>query len=125
MLVFEGILPFVAPKFWREAFRKFTEMSDGQIRFAGLASMVDRRSLILLLVLMMRRWLLPEHIEDVLPAEARAIERLRRAILDLFERHGYELVAPPLLEYVESLLSGTGKDLDLATFSSSTGSRAA
>ena len=64
----------------------------------------------------MRRWLLPEHIEDVLPAEARAIERLRRAILDLFERHGYELVAPPLLEYVESLLSGTGKDLDLATF---------
>jgi len=64
----------------------------------------------------MRRWLLPEHIEDVLPAEARAIERLRRAILDLFESHGYELVAPPLLEYLESLLSGTGRDLDLATF---------
>ena len=64
----------------------------------------------------MRRWLLPEHIEDVLPVEARAIERLRRAILDLFERHGYELVAPPLLEYLESLLSGTGRDLDLATF---------
>jgi ATP phosphoribosyltransferase regulatory subunit len=64
----------------------------------------------------MRRWLLPEHIEDVLPAEARAIERLRRDILDLFEAHGYELVAPPLLEYVESLLSGTGRDLDLATF---------
>ena len=64
----------------------------------------------------MRRWLLPEHIEDVLPKEARAIERLRRAILDLFESHGYELVAPPLLEYVESLLSGTGRDLDLATF---------
>ena len=64
----------------------------------------------------MRRWLLPEHIEDVLPAEARAIERLRRAILDLFESHGYDLVAPPLLEYVESLLSGTGRDLDLATF---------
>jgi ATP phosphoribosyltransferase regulatory subunit len=64
----------------------------------------------------MRRWLLPEHIEDVLPAEACAIERLRRAILDLFESHGYELVAPPLLEYVESLLSGTGRDLDLATF---------
>jgi len=64
----------------------------------------------------MRRWLLPEHIEDVLPAEARAMERLRRAVLDLFEVHGYELVAPPLLEYVESLLSGTGRDLDLATF---------
>jgi len=64
----------------------------------------------------MRRWLLPEHIVDVLPAEARAIERLRRGILDLFESHGYELVAPPLLEYVESLLSGTGRDLDLVTF---------
>jgi ATP phosphoribosyltransferase regulatory subunit len=63
-----------------------------------------------------RRWLLPEHIEDVLPAEARAIERLRRTILDLFESRGYELVAPPLLEYLESLLSGTGRDLDLATF---------
>jgi len=64
----------------------------------------------------MRRWLLPEHIQDVLPAEARAMERLRRLILDLFEVHGYELVAPPLLEYVESLLSGTGRDLDLVTF---------
>ena len=64
----------------------------------------------------MRRWLLPEHIVDVLPAEARVIEHLRRTILDLFETHGYELVAPPLLEYVESLLSGTGRDLDLATF---------
>ena len=64
----------------------------------------------------MRRWLLPEHIVDVLPAEARAIERLRRAILDLFESCGYELVAPPLLEYLESLLSGTGRDMDLATF---------
>jgi hypothetical protein len=52
----------------------------------------------------------------VLPAEARAIERLRRTILDLFESHGYELVAPPLLEYLESLLSGTGRDLELATF---------
>lgn len=39
MLVIEGVLPFVAPRFWREAFRKFTEMNDGQIRFAGLASM--------------------------------------------------------------------------------------
>ncbi len=64
----------------------------------------------------MRRWLLPEHIEDVLPEEARAMERLRRAILDLFESHGYELVAPPMLEYLESLLSGTGRDLDLVTF---------
>ena len=64
----------------------------------------------------MRRWLLPEHIEDILPADARTVERLRRATLDLFAIHGYELVQPPLLEYTESLLSGTGRDLDLATF---------
>ena len=62
----------------------------------------------------MRRWLLPEHIEDILPADARTVERLRRATLDLFAIHGYELVQPPLLEYTESLLSGTGRDLDLA-----------
>lgn len=64
----------------------------------------------------MRRWLLPEHIEDILPAEARTLEQLRRSILDLFASHGYALVQPPLIEYAESLLSGTGKDLDLATF---------
>ncbi len=64
----------------------------------------------------MRKWLLPEYIEDILPAEACRIEALRRAMLDLFEVHGYQLVLPPLLEYVESLLTGTGHDLDLKTF---------
>jgi ATP phosphoribosyltransferase regulatory subunit len=62
------------------------------------------------------RWLLPENIEDVLPAEAARIEALRRRVLDLFAVHGYELVIPPLLEYLESLLTGTGHDLDLRTF---------
>ncbi len=64
----------------------------------------------------MRTWLLPEFIEDILPAEAARIERLRRMVLDLFETWGYELVMPPLLEYVESLLTGTGHDMDLLTF---------
>lgn len=64
----------------------------------------------------MRTWLLPEYIEDVLPAEARRIEHLRRLVLDDFAVHGYELVMPPLLEYVDSLLTGTGHDLDLQTF---------
>ena len=64
----------------------------------------------------MRTWLLPEYIEDILPEEARRIERLRRRILDDFAVHGYELVMPPLLEYVDSLLTGTGHDLDLQTF---------
>ena len=64
----------------------------------------------------MRRWLLPESIEDILPAEARQVERLRRLLLDEFRLHGYELVMPPLLEYLESLLTGSGRDLDLRTF---------
>ena len=64
----------------------------------------------------MRTWALPEHIEDLLPAEAAKLERMRRLALDCFEVHGYQLVVPPLLEYVESLLSGTGHDMDLATF---------
>jgi len=64
----------------------------------------------------MRRWLLPEAIEDVLPAEAWQVESLRRRLLDLFRRHGYQYVIPPLLEYVESLLTGSGRDLDLRTF---------
>jgi ATP phosphoribosyltransferase regulatory subunit len=64
----------------------------------------------------MRTWVLPEYIEDILPLEALRIERLRRDLLDLFRAHGYQLVIPPLLEYVESLLTGTGHDLDLQTF---------
>jgi ATP phosphoribosyltransferase regulatory subunit len=62
------------------------------------------------------RWLLPEHIDDILPAEAARIERLRRAILDLFFAAKYELVMPPLLEFTDSLLTGTGHDLDMRTF---------
>lgn len=64
----------------------------------------------------MRTWLLPEYIEDILPEEALRVERVRRLILDEFALHGYELVMPPLLEYVDSLLTGTGHDLDLQTF---------
>ena len=64
----------------------------------------------------MPNWLLPEHIADVLPSEARKIEELRRMMLDNFRLYGYELVMPPLLEYVESLLTGAGKDTDLRTF---------
>ncbi len=64
----------------------------------------------------MRNWLLPEYIEDVLPAEAARIEQLRRKLLDLFKVHGYQYVIPPTLEYLESLITGTGHDLDLATF---------
>lgn len=63
-----------------------------------------------------RRWLLPEAIEDVLPRDAARVESLRRALLDEFSRHGYEFVIPPLLEYVESLLTGSAHDLDLRTF---------
>jgi len=62
------------------------------------------------------RWLLPEDIADVLPAKARKVEQLRRSLLDLYRSYGYELVAPPLLEFLDSLLTGTGSDLNLQTF---------
>src|SRR5512142_2659809 len=62
------------------------------------------------------RWLLPEGIEELLPADAARVEALRRKLLDLFASWGYELVIPPLIEYLESLLTGTGNDLDLQTF---------
>lgn len=65
---------------------------------------------------MLSAWLLPEHIADVLPAEAARIELLRRSLLDRARRCGFELVIPPLLEHLESLLSGTGRELDLKTF---------
>jgi len=64
----------------------------------------------------MPNWLLPENIADVLPSEARKIEDLRRKMLDAFRLYGYELVMPPLLEYVESLLAGAGQDTELRTF---------
>ena len=64
----------------------------------------------------MPNWLLPENIADVLPSEARKIEDLRRKLLDNFRSYGYELVMPPMLEYLESLLTGTGQDMDLRIF---------
>jgi len=64
----------------------------------------------------MSAWVLPDHIADVLPSEARHIEELRRDLLDTARGYGYELVMPPLLEHLESLLTGTGEALDLQTF---------
>src|SRR6266576_1527969 len=64
----------------------------------------------------MLNWLLPENFEDILPPQAQRIERMRARLLELFRVHGYELVIPPMLEYLESLLTGTGHDLDLQTF---------
>lgn len=63
-----------------------------------------------------KRWLLPEGIEEILPPEAGRLELLRREVLDLFRRWGYQLVFPPFVEFLDSLLTGTGKDLDLQTF---------
>ena len=64
----------------------------------------------------MSAWVLPDHIADVLPSEARHIEEIRRNLLDMARCYGYELVMPPLLEHLESLLTGTGESLDLQTF---------
>ena len=65
---------------------------------------------------MKNRWLLPEGISDLLPDAAQDLEGLRRALLDTYRRHGFELVLPPLVEYLDSLLIGSGGDLDLKTF---------
>ena len=61
-------------------------------------------------------WLLPDGVDEVLPPRARALEDMRRRMLDLFERWGYEYVMPPIVEFLDSLLSGIGEDLDLQTF---------
>src|SRR5574340_1686879 len=65
---------------------------------------------------MMQNWLLPEYIQDMLPDEAWRVERMRAQFLDLLRRSGYQLVAPPLLEYTESLLIDDSRDMDLRTF---------
>ena len=62
------------------------------------------------------RWLLPEGMEELVPPESLRLERMRRSLLDLFSRWGYEIVTPPFIEYLESLLTGTGEDLELHTF---------
>lgn len=64
----------------------------------------------------MTAWLLPENVEDVLPPQAWRMEDMRRGLLDLFRSRGYQLVIPPLMEYLDSLLTGVGADLDLKTF---------
>lgn len=62
------------------------------------------------------RWLLPDGVEEALPARARALEALRRRLLDLYAGWGYELVMPPLIEFLDSLLCGAGSDVSLQTF---------
>ena len=64
----------------------------------------------------MTNWLLPEYIQDMLPDEAWRTERMRAQFLELMRVHGYQLVAPPMLEYVESLLIDGSRDVDLRTF---------
>lgn len=61
-------------------------------------------------------WLLPEGIEEILPQEAAYLENLRRKLLQLFTCWGYELVIPPMIDFIDSLLTGSGHDLDLQTF---------
>ena len=62
------------------------------------------------------RWLLPEGVDELLPPDAWALEKMRRAMLDTYSSYGYELVSPPLVEFIESLLTGTGGKLELQTF---------
>ena len=61
-------------------------------------------------------WLLPDGIDEVLPEQAEYLETLRRQILDTFATWGYQLVIPPFVDYLDSLLTGSGHDLNLQTF---------
>lgn len=65
---------------------------------------------------MTHRWVLPDQLEDLLPQDAWRLELARRRLLDLFRSKGYQLVVPPMMEFVDSLLSGMGRDLDMLTF---------
>ena len=142
MLVIEGLLPFLSP---RRLARDLRARDADERRADPLRrpeQHADRLALLLLLLALSSRrarcrrgrvrrynaafnppvrfmssaWLLPEHIADVLPSQARRIEELRRSLLDRARGYGFELVMPPLLEHLESLLSGTGHELDLKTF---------
>ncbi|MGB1868394.1 MAG: ATP phosphoribosyltransferase regulatory subunit [Porticoccaceae bacterium] len=62
------------------------------------------------------RWMLPDGVDEVLPEQAQVVEYLRRQLLDLYHNWGYDLVIPPMVEFTQSLLSGSGSDLDLMTF---------
>ena len=63
-----------------------------------------------------QHWILPEGIEEVLPEQAARFEMIRRLLLDMYAAWGYELVIPPTIDFIDSLLTGTGHDLDLQTF---------
>lgn len=71
---------------------------------------------ILMSLIPVERWMLPDGIEEILPPEAKQVDGLRRRLLDLFECWGYDLVIPPMMEFTNSLLVGLGKDVDLLTF---------
>ena len=115
MLVFEGVLPFIAPNLWRDTFRKITQLSDGQIRFVGLSSMLVG---LLLLLWVTLREVAPARVHRRHPAGGGDAHRERCAARSSIcsSRRSYELVMPPLLEYMDSLLTGTGHDLELRTF---------
>ena len=97
-------------------FGRLIELSRRPAALHRTRSSIALGLIVVLAVLAMRKWLLPEAIEDVLPDEAARVEALRRALLDHFASRGYRLVQPPLVEHLDSLLTGTGRDLELQTF---------
>ncbi len=82
----------------------------------GVRGIAGRIAFLTASTFLMSAWVLPDHIADVLPSEARHIEELRRGLLDTARSYGYELVMPPMLEHLESLLTGAGEALELQTF---------
>ena len=137
MLIVEGLLPFLSPGAWRRVFERALQMSDGQIRFLGLCSILAGLAMLLLVpgrctrpgrAAVQSSVLTPRHSHVVCLATARAHRRCpavrgpphRGTAAQAARRwprsYGFELVIPPMLEHLESLLSGTGHALDLQTF---------
>ncbi len=117
MLVIEGIMPFLFPAQWRDTFRQAGATHRRATTLHRLDFDVGRPVVIVLGEIMSNsNWLLPEYIQDMLPDEAWRIERMRASVLELLRLSGYQLVAPPLLEYAESLLVNGSQDMDLRTF---------
>ena len=116
VLVIEGLLPLLAPRLWRDSFRRLIDLTDGQLRFVGLV--VDRRSGLVgyCARLPCVTGSCPSTSRTCCRPRPSASRRCAARCSTSSAPHGYELVQPPLVEHLESLLTGTGRDLDLQTF---------
>gem|GEM_PF-780368 len=113
VLVIEGLYPFISPGGYKRMLVQILNVPDRTVRTVALCLMISGVNV--------RRmtqplWMLPQGVEEILPPTAARVEALRRKLLDLHARWGYDIVYPPIVEHLESLLTGTGHELDQQTF---------